>query len=566
MRLQFPPEPLPEIADSAQIAIGDATEARLQSIENPSVPLSAINAESDLWFGLTGNIASSSGVSISVAKALGHSPIWRGANLLASCVAKIPLIVYRRLAGGGKEKATDHPLYRLLKLRPNQYMSAFDFWRTLVVHMVFTGRGNSYSYIDHDPNTARVRELLILDPQLTEPKRINGNLYYKSRQANGQSRVLSSADVLHFRGLSYDGVCGYDIVGLMRDAIGLGIASREFASAFFKRGATPTLVLERPTNAPRLSPNAEENLRKRFDNLQAGLPNAHTTAVTQEGTVVKALGIDAEKSQLVETRQLDVREVANILGMPPHKLGDPTRTAYASLEQEQQAFLDDSLDPLLTQIEQECTIKLLTEEEQEADEIFVEFNRDAIVRVDLKTQVESLTREVTNGLLSLDEARAIRNRPPLPDGKGRIFYVPANLQVVGQPPKPTEPQAPQDPVEPELDVDDIDAPDAFSAHRDLLVATLDRIMRRVAIFTRKPDHGENSARDRQRSICVQMLLPAYRAAQSLHLVNGITPAGVFDRCAQVVDDWLAAGGTGDVPAELRDQVFNELWRHEHAIA
>ena len=37
---------------------------------------------------------------------------------------------------------------------------------------------------------------------------------------------------------------------------------------------------------------------------------------------------------MIETRRLSIIEVANWLGLPPHKLGDDSRTAYNSLEQE----------------------------------------------------------------------------------------------------------------------------------------------------------------------------------------------------------------------------------------
>jgi phage portal protein BeeE len=69
-------------------------------------------------------------------------------RVLSETFASVPLIIYRRLAGGGKERATDHPLYPVLHDQPNPDMTSF-VWRELLMSHCATW-GNHYSEIAFD--------------------------------------------------------------------------------------------------------------------------------------------------------------------------------------------------------------------------------------------------------------------------------------------------------------------------------------------------------------------------------------------------------------------------------
>src|SRR5690606_41822611 len=65
-----------------------------------------------------------SGVSVTPSTAMRSTAVYACVRLLAESIASLPLHLYRRLPNGGKERATDHPLYRLLRSQPNALMSA----------------------------------------------------------------------------------------------------------------------------------------------------------------------------------------------------------------------------------------------------------------------------------------------------------------------------------------------------------------------------------------------------------------------------------------------------------
>ena len=82
------------------------------------------------------------------------------ATMKIRTLASVPIIVYRRKPGGGKERATDHWLYPLLHNGPNGWMSSFA-WREMgMAHLCL--KGASYSRIVGDPRGRR--QLLPLNP------------------------------------------------------------------------------------------------------------------------------------------------------------------------------------------------------------------------------------------------------------------------------------------------------------------------------------------------------------------------------------------------------------------
>jgi len=295
---------------------------------------------------------------------------------------------------------------------------------------------------------------------------------------------------LHIRGLGFDGLKGYSALDYGKNTLGLGLALRKFGNKFFANNATLGTVLERPIDAPPLDEQAVQNLRNSFDRIHVGLDNAHRTAVLQESTKATLLAIDVRKSQMLEMREFELREIANLLGLPPHKLGDTTRTAYASLEQENQAYLNECLNHWLRQWEEECTEKLLTERQKAADSHFAEFLREALVQVDIISRYNAYHIALQDGWMNRDQVCERENLDPLPNGEGKKYYTPLNMDTGGE-----------DDEEPEPEEDDEPEPDPErmasikAAHLRLLNDTLARLWRRIGKqalkAARKPDSFVN---------------------------------------------------------------------------
>ncbi|NIP93981.1 MAG: phage portal protein, partial [Akkermansiaceae bacterium] len=148
----------------------------------------------------------------------------------------------------------------------------------------------------------------------------------------------------------------------------------------------------------------------------------------EEDMKAKPLSMSAEDAQLLQTRAFQVREVATWLGLPPHKVGDETRTSFASLEQENQAFLSDSIDPWLVMIEDELEAKLLTTRENEDETHAIEFTRQALLRADVTARSGFYQVMRSQGIMTTNEVRSRENLDPV-DG-GDTLLVPLNVQNI----------------------------------------------------------------------------------------------------------------------------------------
>lgn len=391
-------------------------------MENPAVPLS----DPEPWlFDAWGGGPSSSGISVNAESALTYSPVWRAANLLSRDVAKLPLVVYRR-RNEGKERAPKHKAYFPLKYKANPEMTSFQLRMLLQLQGIL--RGNGYGFISRGGGKLELWPIDASKVTVIKPQRPGEEVFYLIRRDDGQVERHNRENIFHLRGLG-DGYEGKSVIAKARESFGLGLAAQKYGSVFFKNSATPSAVLEHPG---KMTPEANARLRQSWQEIHGDLDNKHRMAILEEGMKINPFGLNNEDAQFLQTRQFEIREVANWFGVPPHKLGDTTRTAFASLEQENQSYLDDALDPWLVNWEMECWDKLLSEDEKLQDTHIIEFTRQALLRADMAGRSAFYASAIQNGWMNRDEVRSRENLNEIPDGEGQKFFVPKNMGLSGE--------------------------------------------------------------------------------------------------------------------------------------
>lgn len=541
-----------------------------RSLENPSTPLD----DPDDWlYDAMGGTPSSSGVRVGRESALSYSPFWRGVNLISRDVGKLPLHIYKRV-GDGKERASEHAGYGLLRWKPNTEMTAFVFRQTLQSHALTEGNGIAYVFRNGRGDPI---ELIPLLPGKAWPVRENGKLMYVT-DVNGTWRKLLKENVLHIKGLSFDGLTGYPLHHKAKNSLGLGMAAEEFGSRYFRNGAEPSVVIEHPG---KLSPQAATNLRESWTQMHAGLTNAHKAAILEEGMKVNSIGSNARQSQLIETRAFQIREVANFLNLPPHKLGDTTHTSFASLEQENQSYLDDALDPWLVNWEEECRDKLLTEEEKDSDTHVIEFKRSALVRANLTDRFSAYNIALQSGFMNRDEVRAMENLNPIPGDEGKKFFIPLNMSLTGQEPAAGGTTAvpaddigdPGDEGEPAPSAEPTDAnrsAETLATARKIVLDAAKRMAKRIGTHAKKAEkQGQNLVKwaekeliSDHRAVILEVLTPGIEAANVL-LKREIAPENTVNWLLQRVSEVIlglnstnSVGVAAVIESDLPDAVAN----------
>jgi len=364
------------------------------------------------------------GAAVTEATALNSSAVFACVRLLAETTAMVPLITYRRLTPRGKERAFQHPLYTLLHDSPNPEMPAMVFRETLQGHLCTWG--NAFAEIDWGPD-GYVKALWPLRPDRVRVARQNGEVAYQLKLPSGQTVILPTYRVLHIPGFGFDGLVGYSPVQLARESIGLSLATEEFGARFFGNGANPGGVLRHPH---KLSQPAQDNIRESWNEMHSGLSNQHRIAILEEGMDYVKVGIPPDDAQFLETRQFQVTEIARWFHVPPHMIGDLSRSTNNNIEQQSLEFVTYSLGPWLTRWEQYCHLKLLLPAERGM--YFVEHLVDALLKGDVQARYNAYSVGRQWGWLSADDVREKENMNPLPEGQGDIYMVPLNMVPASQ--------------------------------------------------------------------------------------------------------------------------------------
>lgn len=410
---------------------GGSRGARAATPENPSFNLN----DPEAWDAL-GASPTSTGMRVSAEKALTWSAWWRGVTLLARGVAKAPCHVYKTDPNGEYGATLDlkHPAYNLLRHKPNEYQTAFQFKLALMGHAV--NRGNGYAYIFRaGPEPV---ELVLLDPDDTEPVMMNGQLWYVTK-VEGTERKLPAADVFHLKGFGCDGFRGYPLWQIAREVIGQALTREKYTGTRYKNSARPSVVL---STDGKVDNPARERLRSEWERMHTGIDNAHRTAILDNGLKISTLAFTPEEMQEVESAGLLLRDAANFLGIPSSKLGDVEGVKYASKEADDRNFLEDGLDFWLNAFEAEGRDKLLLESEKEANNRLVAFDRDALISFDLQTKANYFrTATGGRGWMSPAEVREREKLEPRDEPDIDKILTPLNMGQGGannQPEKPSD--------------------------------------------------------------------------------------------------------------------------------
>lgn len=364
------------------------------------------------------------GVAVTPDTALTYSAVWACVRVLAEDVASLPLILYRRLPGGGKERATDHPLYRLLHDAPNSEMSSMDWREAQVTNLCLWGNG--YSQVRWN----RGGRIVDIWPMLSRYMRLDrhdGQLRYLSTDPAARAPELPATEVLHTRTMSLNGLVGLSPIALARQAIGLGLATERFGAAFFNNGARPGLVLMSPGE---LSDGAYERIKNSWTEAHSGVENAHKPAILEQGTTIETIGVPPEEAQFLQTRQFQVLEVARWFRMQPHKIGDLSRATFSNVEEQGLDYVVNTLRVWLTRLEQAISRTLLTSSER--DVLYAEFLVDGLLRGDQKARYDAYALARSWGWMNANEIRERENMNAIPGGDA--YWTPLNMTTTGATP------------------------------------------------------------------------------------------------------------------------------------
>ena len=373
------------------------------------------------------------GVSVSDNSALQLSTFYACVRLLADGIASLPWESYRKR---GDVRVPVDPQPSLLR-EPFSAMSEFDWKHMVMVSLAM--RGNFYGEVIARDELGYPTEIRPLHPDqvMLEREPETFELVYR---INGYR--VARRDIFHIRAFTLPGTDeGLSPVSMARQTIGLGLAAEQYGASWFRDGAAPSSVLETD------SPQSDEQVRRVQQQWIASHGGRRRPAVLSGGFKWRPISITPEESQFLQTRSMQVTEIARMFGIPPHMIGQTEKSTSwgTGIEQQSIGYVIHTLRPWLMRIEAAMTRVLPRGQ-------FVKFNVDGLLRGDIKSRYEAYRVALEGGFLNPDEVRALEDRPPIPGGVGQQFRQPLNFGPLG-----TDPADIDEPDAPEEDSDDGDS-------------------------------------------------------------------------------------------------------------
>lgn len=373
------------------------------------------------WFGLRGGI----GGYVDPGRASGIAVAHACIAIVSQNLAAMPLNLYRRSEDGGRERATEHPLYSVLHDMANPSMTAFEAREALLAALMVAG--NAFARLEWN-GRGQVSGLYPLDPGKVAVERLeSGRLRYRVSGDGGGVRVYLQEEMLHLRyRLARDGVMGLSPIQIARETFNLALtqqdtASKQAAKSFLPEGALvfPTVIgkEQRQTVLDKLETKVNSDLATRG------------VLVLDGGTDWKSFSFSSKDAEFLESRKLTNLDICRIWGVPPTVAGITDNATYSNSDQESRALVVRCLAPMARRIEQAMNAALLTTEARRS--LFIEHDLAGLLRGDMKARYDAYSVGRNGGWLSVNEIRGWENMPKV-DG-GDDYLSPLNMTQAGSP-------------------------------------------------------------------------------------------------------------------------------------
>lgn len=329
---------------------------------------------------------SASGAYVSASKSLQNMALLRCVTLISESIGMLPLNLILR--GEAKEYAVDHPLFSILKTRPNTWQTPYEFKSLMQLNVMM--HGNAYALVVRSRGV--VTNLIPLPHgSVTAELDDNWNMVYKYQRKSGGLMVVPASDMFHLRDLSADGITGLSRVRLAREAIGIALQAERAAARLFKNGVMAGGALSAPG---KLSDTAFDRLEQSLE-AKSGADNAHRWMILEEGLKAEKYINNAVDSQHIENRNHQIEEVARAFGVPRPLLMMDDTSWGSGIEALGVFFVQYALQHWFTVWEQACERSLITPDERKT--MYVKFNERALLRGTLKDQAEFFAKALGSG-------------------------------------------------------------------------------------------------------------------------------------------------------------------------
>lgn len=366
------------------------------------------NPDQGAQYASSGSINTDAGISVSDERALQVSSVWACVQYITNSVCSLPIGVYRKTPSG-REEVLGHYLNTLLHDRPNAMMKPRDFRKAMTLQLVIWS--NAYAEIFWVGN--RPVSIVPLRPGRTTPVLSGGELVYHYQTDRGV-RIISKKSMLHLKGFGTDGIVGIERSDSARNTLGISVSADVYASKQFANGGNSGAGYISFDQF--LTKEQREQARTLYEGFHETAYNKGKVRILEGSAKWNETGLNPDTMQMIETRKMQVSEIARFYGVPEVLIGGGGAVSAwpASFEQQLLSFLTFTLQDYIDEWETALRDSLLTGEDKK--NLFVDHDVTGFIKMDSVAKGALQASWVQNGLKTRNEIRKINNDPPIAGG------------------------------------------------------------------------------------------------------------------------------------------------------
>jgi HK97 family phage portal protein len=343
--------------------------------------------------------------------------IFSAVSLISDTISTLPVDAYIRL-DGLRRPFRPRPAW---VTKPDVDTTKEAFYGAVIVSMLLDG--NAFIRV-YSNRRGEITNLVVLNPIDVEIRRNGvGRVMY---EVKGESKMLSSENVIHVPDVVRPGaIRGVSRVEALKEDFGLAIALRSYAARFFGSGATTQGIIEYPN---KLTGEQAKMLQENFDSRHKGWKRSHRTGILSGGATYKTTSVTNDQAQFIDSRRMAVEDVARAFNVPPHLLGLPGTNSYASVEQNNLAWVIHCLRPIVQKLE--SAFSPLMSRYPGGETAFIKFNLDGLLRADINSRMSAYSTGLLSGFLTINDVRRLEDLQDIDDPSANTVRVPlANVNV-----------------------------------------------------------------------------------------------------------------------------------------
>lgn len=363
------------------------------------------NSDTGDQVGSGGSIATDAGINVTDERALQVSSVWACVQYITNSVCSLPIGFYTKEKEGRKE-LEDHYLNDLFHVSPNSLMKPRDLRKALTMQLCLWQ--NAYAEIVWNSAGTRPIAIIPLRPGRMIPHITKDGLVYHYATEDGV-RIYAKKSILHLKGFGSDGVVGFTRVDYARKALGLAVSADVYAAKQFANGGNSgSGWISFDTF---LTAEQREQAKKLYEGFHETAYNKGRARILEGGAKWNETGLNPDSMQMIETRKMQIGEIARYFGVPEVLIGGGGATSAwpSSFEQQLLSFLTFTLQDYLDEWEHAIKDSLLIG--QDKKKIIIDHDVSGFIKMDSVAKSQLHASWVQNGIKTRNEIRKINNDP-----------------------------------------------------------------------------------------------------------------------------------------------------------